>query len=294
MFLLAAGALGVWGAASVRPDPDGPPRVGVQAGHWRAAELPDELAVFRTSTGASAGGVDEVDLNLGIARRVAALLRRRGVIVDVLPATVPPDYKADAFVSLHADGSRSSRPRGYKIATPYRESDGSRRLRDALVADYGRATRLPWDPNITPNMRGYYAFDNRSREHEIDGDTPAVIVEMGFVSNPDDRALLTRKPDLVARAIAGGILHYLQDEGRLPPSRPTATVSPLGREAHGEAPAPRYVQARRGGGGRRQHAERVRREREHLGHLLDQLPVRVDGQLRLRPDAHPGRPEAVQ
>ena len=38
--------------------PDGPLRVGLQAGHWQAAEAPEELAKLRVNTGASAGGVD--------------------------------------------------------------------------------------------------------------------------------------------------------------------------------------------------------------------------------------------
>src|SRR5690242_6750597 len=49
-------------------------RVGLQVGHWKAAELPDELAALRSQNGASAAGVNEVDVNLAIARQVAALL----------------------------------------------------------------------------------------------------------------------------------------------------------------------------------------------------------------------------
>lgn len=229
VFLLFAGGLAAL-AASVCSASDGPPRVGLQAGHWRAGELPDELAAFRPSTGASAGGVNEVDVNLDIARRVAARLRQRGVLVDVLPATVLPGYEADAFISLHADGSPDSRVRGYKAATPYRESPESRRLLEALVASYGSATRLPWDPNITRNMRGYYAFANRSREHAIDSSTPAVILEMGFISNPGDRALLTKRPELVARAIADGVLRYLRAEG---PLAEPAAAGPRGSSGRG-------------------------------------------------------------
>lgn len=213
--VLLAALAGIVGYAALRPADDGMVRVGVQAGHWRTEELPDELASFRTSTGASAGGVDEVDINLGIARRVAALLEARGVRVDVLPSTVPPGYRADAFISLHADGSESPRPRGYKLATPYDSVPESELLLDALADEYAAATRLPRDPNVTRNMRGYYAFDDRSYEHSIDGDTPAVILEMGFVSNPRDRALLTQDADRVARAITEGILRYLRAAGEI-------------------------------------------------------------------------------
>src|SRR4051812_32733006 len=61
-----------------------PWRVGLQAGHWLAAEMPDELARFRTQTGTQGGGVAEWELNLDIARRAAALLEEQGIDVDVL------------------------------------------------------------------------------------------------------------------------------------------------------------------------------------------------------------------
>lgn len=214
-FVLLAALGGVVTYAVTRPADDGMVRVGVQAGHWRTEDLPDELASFRTSTGASAGGVDEVDINLSIARRVAALLEERGVTVDVLPSTIPPGYRAEAFISLHADGSESPRPRGYKLATPYDTVPESELLLDALAEEYAAATGLPRDPTVTRNMRGYYAFDGRSYEHSIDSATPAVILEMGFVSNPRDRALLTEDADRVARAIADGILRYLRAAGEL-------------------------------------------------------------------------------
>src|SRR5687768_6394320 len=89
-------------------------RVGLQVGHWRSHELPDELARLRGSTGAHAAGIAEHQVNLDIAERAAVHLRAAGVTVDVLPATVPPRYHADAFVALHADGSASTRSSGFK------------------------------------------------------------------------------------------------------------------------------------------------------------------------------------
>ena len=73
-------------------------RVGIQAGHWRSQELPDEQAPLRGSSGAFASGYAEVTVSLDIARRVAALLASDGIVVDVLPATVPPGYAADAVL----------------------------------------------------------------------------------------------------------------------------------------------------------------------------------------------------
>src|SRR5580765_9042800 len=68
--------------------------VGLQAGHWRANELPDELSRLRSSTGTAAAGYREYQVNLDIAQRTATLLRAGGMSVDILPSTVPPSYQA--------------------------------------------------------------------------------------------------------------------------------------------------------------------------------------------------------
>jgi N-acetylmuramoyl-L-alanine amidase len=60
-------------------------------------------------------------------------------------------------------------------------------------------------------MRGYYAFNYRRYAHAVAKITPATIVEMGFLTNPDDRALLTTSPDLAAIGIANGIVRYLNE-----------------------------------------------------------------------------------
>jgi hypothetical protein len=187
------------------------PRVGIQVGHWKSKELPDELARLRGSTGAFVRGLSEVEVNLDVARRVEALLTARGVAVDLLPATVPPAYDADAFVALHADGATKPGARGFKIATPWRTSRASQHLRDALDAEYAAATGLPRDGAITFNMRGYYAFSFRRHTHATARTTPAVILEMGFLTNATDRAFLTRNADTVAQGIAAGILRYLRE-----------------------------------------------------------------------------------
>jgi hypothetical protein len=192
------------------PRPPGTPwRVGIQVGHWKSDELPEELARLRTSTGARAGDYTEAGVNLDIAQRVAALLEQRGVVVDVLPATVPIRYDADAFVSIHADGSQSAGAHGFKIATPWRTSRAAQHLLDVLREEYAASTGMPWDDAITFNMRGYYAFNFRRHEHAAARTTPAVIVETGFLTNAADRAILTSQPDIVAAGIANGIMRYL-------------------------------------------------------------------------------------
>jgi hypothetical protein len=211
------------------------PRVGLQVGHLRSNELPEELARLRTSTGARWGNVTEADLNQDIVNRIKPLLEAQGVIVDVIPATVPVSYDADAFLAIHADGSASPAARGWKLATPWRTSEASRALMNAVAATYGVNTGLPEDVGgVTVNMKGYYAFNYRRHEHAIARTTPAIIVEMGFMSSAADRGVLFGQPDLVAKGIADGVMAYLRARdpnngaALLPPEFSTLRVGPNG------------------------------------------------------------------
>jgi hypothetical protein len=186
-----------------------PPLIALQAGHWHSAEHPDEFSWLRTSTGAFSGGVREVDLNVDIAHRTAEYLRSWGNEAYVLPATVPPDYRADAFVSIHADGHANRAARGFKVATYWRDWIATDTLVREITEEYARQTGMPKDWRITDNMRGYYAFNSGLYEHTITEDTPGAIVEMGFLTNGADRAFLVSNRDLVARAIALGIARFL-------------------------------------------------------------------------------------
>ncbi len=192
---------------------DTPLRVGLQAGHWRSHELPDELRSLRGSTGAAAAGVREHEVNLKIAQRAAAYLQQAGVTVDVLPSTVPPNYYADAFVSLHADGSANTRLSGFKIAGHYREWAASTALLEALRAEYSPASGLRWDgEHVSSGMRGYYAMSSHRFKHTISSYTPGVILEMGYLTNSNDRRLMTQGADRLARAVSDGILRFLNSK----------------------------------------------------------------------------------
>lgn len=190
-----------------------PLHVGLQAGHWRSGELPDELRSLRGSTGTAAAGVREWEVNLDIAQRAAVYLRGAGIVVDVLPATVPESYLADAFVALHADGNTSTRLTGYKVAASWREWSASTALVDALSAEYGAATGLRWDgEHISSGMRGYYAMSSRRFTHTVSPYTPSAILEMGYLTNPSDRRLMLGESDRLARAVADGVLRFLRSE----------------------------------------------------------------------------------
>lgn len=188
-------------------------RVGLQAGHWRSNELPDELARLRNSTGTAVGGYREAQINLDIAQRAASYLQQAGVTVDILPATIPVNYLADAFVSLHVDGSANPRISGWKAAGQYRDWEASTALVEALKAEYGPASGLAWDGGrISSGMRGYYALSSRRFNNAISNYTPGAIVEMGYLTNPTDRAILTRQADRLARGVANSIVRFVRSK----------------------------------------------------------------------------------
>jgi len=189
-------------------------RVAIQIGHWKVDEAPDEFPNLRFQGGGSFDGVDEVDVNIDIAQRVAALLRGRGITVELLPATIPPGYLADVFVSLHADGDDYREARGFKIAHGVYRGPHEAALVSALTDTYADATGLPWNDNVSGDMTDYYAFAWYRYVHALSPFTPAAIVEMGYLSHEDDREVLLTRQTVVAQGIANGIIRFLGEKAR--------------------------------------------------------------------------------
>ncbi len=86
-------------------------------------------------------------------------------------------------------------------------------------------------------MLGYYPYNWSRYQHAVSPYTPGVIIEMGYISNDDDRALMLDHPDVLANGIANGIMQFLSDTPRsklfeheivVPafPQRPTRTSVP--------------------------------------------------------------------
>lgn len=196
--------------------PDGPAKVGVQIGHYKNDEVPEELEKLKNNTGSSGGGKWEWEVNYDIAHRIAENLKEEGVEVDILPTTIPPSYWADVFIAIHADGSEDRRKSGYKFAGPWRDySRKADKLVSLLEKHYEEATGLKKDGNISRNMRGYYAFSWWRNEHAIHPMTTAVIAETGFLTNWNDQQLLIKRPEVSASAISDAILEFLRGEGLL-------------------------------------------------------------------------------
>jgi hypothetical protein len=188
--------------------PQGPVRIALQAGHWKAAEAPDELRGIREN-GARAAGKLEWEVNLAIAREAAAMLEEMGYEVDVLPAVVPPSYRAHLFISIHADGSNDPRASGYRVAPPRRDVTGRADLiAQLLERSYGEATGLPRVPTVTRRMSNYYAFNYGRYQHALHPLTVAVILETGFLTSASDRRVIVDDPSRAARGIVEAVAAF--------------------------------------------------------------------------------------
>jgi N-acetylmuramoyl-L-alanine amidase len=190
--------------------PEGPLKVALQAGHWKAAEAPDEQSGLRTN-GTRGGGKAEWEVNLEIAQRTGRLLEAAGYQVEILPTTIPPGYFADLFLSIHADGNNSTSVAGYRASAPRRDQTGrAGDFSDLLEEYYGAATGLRHYPTVTRRMQNYYAFNYRRYDHALHPMTVAAILETGFLTNPGDRQIIVNDPDRAARGIADAVKLFLK------------------------------------------------------------------------------------
>jgi len=186
--------------------PEGPVRIALQAGHWKAADA----------------GTAEWEVNLAVAETTAGLLRELGYEVDILPAVVPPGYRAHLFIAIHADGSNDPNASGYRVATPSRDATGrASGFADLLEKSYGEATSIRLLPTVTRRMRNYYAFNFRRYEHALHPMTIGVIIETGFITSARDRRVILNEPKKAARGIVNAIVEFPVTP---PPTKPAPTA----------------------------------------------------------------------
>lgn len=156
--------------------------------------------------GAESGGVQEKDITLTVALKIGALLtgyevvytRDEDVYVGLAErALIANQAKADLFVSVHCNSAPSASANGMEVYVHTTRSAASKRAASAIYDCLLPVSGL--------RGRGVKA-DNFAvlRETKM----PAVLIELGFISNPDDRAKLTDSAwqDDAAQAIADGII----------------------------------------------------------------------------------------
>src|SRR5205823_14011244 len=173
-------------------DLGGQRRVGIQIGHWKTDDVPKEYGSrIQAQTGTSWAGYTEVDTTMAIAQRMATLLKAQGLAVDLLPTTIPEGYLADVFIALHCDGDGVGELSGFKMAHGTRRGPFEDKLMTTIKDVYANATGLTYDAeHVTRAMTAYYPFSWSRYQHATSPLTPATIIELGFLSNDDDRAFL--------------------------------------------------------------------------------------------------------
>ncbi|MDQ0760363.1 N-acetylmuramoyl-L-alanine amidase [Streptomyces canus] len=183
------------------------------------------------TTGTSTNsGYAEAKFTLDVADRLRTLLEKQGVTVKLTQdgdrpygpcvderARIGNSAKADAVVSIHADGAGAGQ-RGYHVILPGRVHQGiadtrrivapSARLGERIADDFGRATGTG---------RSNYIGDGTGLDTRTDlgglnlSRVPKVFIECGNMRDSKDAALLTSGAwrQKAAQGISEGIVSFL-------------------------------------------------------------------------------------
>ena len=159
--------------------------------------------------GAIRNNINEKDITLDISKRVQKLLEKKGYEVAMTRTDdtyvslqdrvdFSEIFNPDIFVSIHVNSSNSETPSG--LETHYYKDNS------LTLAKYLHASMIN---NINSKDRGLF----KSKFYVINHTTaPAVLVEIGFISNPNERAQLVieSRKNATAKAIAEGIDDYFK------------------------------------------------------------------------------------
>ena len=158
-------------------------------------------------------GSKEKEVVLSVTKKVEALLKAKGAVVyltrsgDTYPE-LPDRVKystsknAEMFISIHANSATNTSASGAE--TFYNKSNSVNYLEDQLLAKYINDEMVK---NADMKDRGDKVGDFLViREQAI----PAVLVELGFISNSADRAKLisAKYQNIYAESIYNGIVKY--------------------------------------------------------------------------------------
>jgi N-acetylmuramoyl-L-alanine amidase len=159
----------------------------------------------------SAGGLYEKGINLEVATRVAGLLQQRGVSIIMTRqddryieleerADIANRRSADLFVSIHSDSNPNRSLQGFTVYVARAASS--------------EAHRVAGEINQAMAATGAESHGIREADYKVLVNTsgPAVLVELGYLSNTQDAARLRdgAYQNRLAQAIANGILAYLR------------------------------------------------------------------------------------
>lgn len=163
-----------------------------------------------TDCGATRAGIKESDINLAVAQRVQAILKEKGYKVYMTRSDnstvslqervdIAEGKDEDIFVSIHVNSSESTSPTG--VETHYYH-DYSYNLAKYIQA--GLVKYVTESPNRGLIKSRFYVINHTTK--------PAVLVEIGFISNEKERMQLVSadRQDRTAKAIAEGVVNYFK------------------------------------------------------------------------------------
>lgn len=160
--------------------------------------------------GATYGGVEEEDITLGVGLRCANVLRDLGHdvfltrdrdigIPRVERVRLMNEYKCEAFVSIHCNAAATRETNMHGVETYYRDAEDkplAECLQQMLAAYTGRV-----DVGMFRDE-----FRLKKRLTVLNNDKiPCALVEMGYLSNPGDRAYLVGNMNTLGEVLAHGI-----------------------------------------------------------------------------------------
>ena len=168
------------------------------------------------NTGAEGNGLREQDVTYAVGQELAALLRRSGNYQVRLSRNSPDEvlgnsnasslrtrvqdanaWGADYFISIHTNGSTDPSAEGIE-AYAYSRDSRAFMLGDDIVDSLVDATGFPRRGMFV--RPGLYVLKKTNM--------PATLVEIGFISNAEEAALMRSNPGLFARGIYNGIVEF--------------------------------------------------------------------------------------
>lgn len=180
------------------------------------------------------GGLRESDVVLGIALKLNSLLTKGGfrtmmsrdsdVFVDLITRSQEANNAgADAFISIHANAFGTPNPKGTEIW--YYPNGYNNDIRDNKT--FAQIIHDNLIKEINTVDRGLKEGPNLSVLNKTK--MPAILIETGFITNPDDAALLQDDAFQwqVAQGIYNGIVEYFKKlkEGTISPTVSTSVYS---------------------------------------------------------------------